>query len=436
MVTASIRRISLAGDDESLVDLIPKHIHFLPNTAGCQTAKDAILTAELAREALETNWIKLEVIGDRELLYPDTEELDPRDRGAGREGLHRAALLHRGPGGLPQARRCRRRRRDAARRADRLRARHLQSASHRADLRALAGAGRARCRHRHRLRRGARDGARLLGRAAQHRGVEGARSGADGESHARRRSRPGGWRGSPDAFRSSPTPSRRARNSAWSAREARLVIASCRACETGIHSSSRCPDQRFDASATTLMAMKLPNPAAAVTDRRRRGAAAKSWRRSTAGCRWVSVREKDLSDDEQIALARTLAADGAASRRAPDAARRRRRCAQSRGADGVHLPAGSDPRPPRADARTGKLIGVSIHTVDRGRGDRPAAPSTTRSPGRPIETASKPGYGPEIGPQRARRDRARRARADPRHRRHQCRRASPRCWRPARSASP
>src|SRR3981189_3563693 len=75
MVTASIRRISLAGEDESLVDLIPEHIHFLPNAGGCQTAKDAVLTAELAREALETNWVKLEVIGDRELLYPDTEEL-------------------------------------------------------------------------------------------------------------------------------------------------------------------------------------------------------------------------------------------------------------------------------------------------------------------------------------------------------------------------
>jgi thiazole synthase len=75
MVTASIRRISLAGDEESLVDLIPEQIHFLPNTAGCQTAKDAVLTAELAREALDSNWIKLEVIGDRELLYPDTEEL-------------------------------------------------------------------------------------------------------------------------------------------------------------------------------------------------------------------------------------------------------------------------------------------------------------------------------------------------------------------------
>src|ERR671935_2266158 len=75
MVTASIRRISLAGEEESLVELIPKHINFLPNTAGCQTARDAILTAELAREALETNWIKLELIGDRELLYPDVEQL-------------------------------------------------------------------------------------------------------------------------------------------------------------------------------------------------------------------------------------------------------------------------------------------------------------------------------------------------------------------------
>ncbi len=75
MATASIRRISLAGEEESLVDLLAGRVHLLPNTAGCQTAKDAILTAELAREALETNWIKLEVIGDRELLYPDVEEL-------------------------------------------------------------------------------------------------------------------------------------------------------------------------------------------------------------------------------------------------------------------------------------------------------------------------------------------------------------------------
>jgi thiazole synthase len=75
MATASIRRISLAGEEESLFDVLRGRVHFLPNTAGCQTAKDAVLTAELAREALGTNWIKVEVIGDRELLYPDVEEL-------------------------------------------------------------------------------------------------------------------------------------------------------------------------------------------------------------------------------------------------------------------------------------------------------------------------------------------------------------------------
>src|SRR5215813_5278176 len=52
MVTASIRRISLAGEEESLTDLLAGRARFLPNTAGCQTAKDAVLTAELAREAL------------------------------------------------------------------------------------------------------------------------------------------------------------------------------------------------------------------------------------------------------------------------------------------------------------------------------------------------------------------------------------------------
>src|SRR3954453_24259582 len=67
MATASIRRISLVGDEESLVDLLAGRVHFLPNTAGCQTAKDAVLTAELAREALQTNWVKLEVIGGRGL---------------------------------------------------------------------------------------------------------------------------------------------------------------------------------------------------------------------------------------------------------------------------------------------------------------------------------------------------------------------------------
>jgi thiazole synthase len=74
IVTASIRRISLTGQGSDTVSLLSGY-RFLPNTAGCETARDAILTAELAREALGTNWIKLEVIGDRETLYPDATEL-------------------------------------------------------------------------------------------------------------------------------------------------------------------------------------------------------------------------------------------------------------------------------------------------------------------------------------------------------------------------
>jgi thiazole synthase len=74
-VTVAIRRVDLAGGGETVLDLLEGDYHILPNTAGCYTAKDALLTAELAREALETNWIKLEVIGDRETLYPDVEHL-------------------------------------------------------------------------------------------------------------------------------------------------------------------------------------------------------------------------------------------------------------------------------------------------------------------------------------------------------------------------
>ncbi|MYK57149.1 MAG: thiazole synthase, partial [Rhodospirillaceae bacterium] len=70
VATVSIRRISLEGYAESMVDLLGRDWTLLPNTAGCMSAKDAVLTAQLAREALETDWIKLELIGDRETLYP------------------------------------------------------------------------------------------------------------------------------------------------------------------------------------------------------------------------------------------------------------------------------------------------------------------------------------------------------------------------------
>ncbi|HEY8580972.1 MAG TPA: thiazole synthase [Beijerinckiaceae bacterium] len=74
MVTLSIRRISLQGHGSDTASLLAGYA-FLPNTAGCETARDAILTAQLAREALGVDWIKLEVIGDRDTLYPDAAEL-------------------------------------------------------------------------------------------------------------------------------------------------------------------------------------------------------------------------------------------------------------------------------------------------------------------------------------------------------------------------
>ncbi len=77
LVTVAIRRMDLNDQSgESLLDYIDREKYdLLPNTAGCYTAKDAILTCELAREALGTKLVKLEVIGDSKTLFPDNEEL-------------------------------------------------------------------------------------------------------------------------------------------------------------------------------------------------------------------------------------------------------------------------------------------------------------------------------------------------------------------------
>lgn len=76
LITVAIRRIHL--DDptgKTLIDHLDRTKYtLLPNTAGCYTAKDAVLTAKLAREALGTDLIKVEVIGDPDTLYPDTRE--------------------------------------------------------------------------------------------------------------------------------------------------------------------------------------------------------------------------------------------------------------------------------------------------------------------------------------------------------------------------
>jgi thiazole synthase len=76
IVTVAIRRINLNSRQGSILQQIdPLRYFLLPNTAGCHTAHEAVLTARLAREALRTNWIKLEVIGDDKTLFPDVIEL-------------------------------------------------------------------------------------------------------------------------------------------------------------------------------------------------------------------------------------------------------------------------------------------------------------------------------------------------------------------------
>ncbi len=76
MVTVALRRVRPSQEGEDLYELLRAHgIEVLPNTAGCFTAKEAVLVAELAREALGTNWIKLEVIADEDTLLPEPVEL-------------------------------------------------------------------------------------------------------------------------------------------------------------------------------------------------------------------------------------------------------------------------------------------------------------------------------------------------------------------------
>ena len=75
IVTVALRRIDPAAEG-SVLDVVDRlGLFVLPNTAGCYTARDAVRTAKLAREAFQTDWIKLEVIGDDRTLYPDAVEL-------------------------------------------------------------------------------------------------------------------------------------------------------------------------------------------------------------------------------------------------------------------------------------------------------------------------------------------------------------------------
>ena len=132
IVTVAVRRVDLDRTKEEgvLHHLSPEQYFLLANTAGCYTADEAIRYARLAREAGFNDFVKLEVIGDRETLLPDAEGLLAAARDAGAGGLQGPGLHQRRPDHRAPARGRGLRRGHAARLADRQRARPAQSLQH------------------------------------------------------------------------------------------------------------------------------------------------------------------------------------------------------------------------------------------------------------------------------------------------------------------
>ena len=87
VVTVAVRRVPLDRSAESFLDHLDPSLTILPNTAGCYTADEAVRTARLAREALATELVKLEVIGDQTTLFPDNEQTLEAARVLVREGF-------------------------------------------------------------------------------------------------------------------------------------------------------------------------------------------------------------------------------------------------------------------------------------------------------------------------------------------------------------
>jgi thiazole synthase len=88
MVTVAVRRVNLDRSSESLLDFIdPQRYFLLPNTAGCYTAEEAIRAARLGREVGLSDWVKIEVIGDQQTLYPDVQATLEATRALVKEGF-------------------------------------------------------------------------------------------------------------------------------------------------------------------------------------------------------------------------------------------------------------------------------------------------------------------------------------------------------------
>jgi thiamine-phosphate pyrophosphorylase len=143
----------------------------------------------------------------------------------------------------------------------------------------------------------------------------------------------------------------------------------------------------------------LQPPLLVITDRRQSGRPLAEIVEEicAAGCRWVSLREKDLPDEEQLALASSLVAVVRRHAGARLTVHGNVAVAAAAGAGGVHLPAGADPGAARAIIGRDALVGVSVHSPGE------AAAIDTRLvdyviAGPAFATPSKPGYGPALGP--------------------------------------
>jgi thiamine-phosphate pyrophosphorylase len=144
--------------------------------------------------------------------------------------------------------------------------------------------------------------------------------------------------------------------------------------------------------------VKLPDPPILlITDRKQAAAPLEDIVAAVlaAGCRWISIREKDLPAEEQIALAQRLLPNAVAAG-ARLTLHGEPKLAAAAGLDGVHLPAGASAAEARAILGKERLVGASVHTAEEAAQTDPAAVDYVIA-GPAFETASKPGYSPALG---------------------------------------
>ena len=213
IVTVAVRRVNISDPSQPmLIDFIdPKKIVYLPNTAGCFTAEDAIRTLRLAREAGGWTLVKLEVLGEAKTLYPDMIETLRATEILAKEGFQPMVYCADDP----------------------IAAKKLEDAGAVAimplgapigsglglqnqvddppDRRECEGAGAGRCRRRHRFRRRGGDGAGLRRSADEHRHRRSQGPGDDGAGDEVTRWKPAASPIGPAAWASAATPTHRAR---------------------------------------------------------------------------------------------------------------------------------------------------------------------------------------------------------------------------------